>query len=145
MHGWVPTKFRRHGIPSTRNSVDTEFRQYGNPSTRNSVDNRIPSTRNSLVDTEFPRGHGIPPSTQNSPVDTEFPRRHGIQSTRNSVDTVFCQHQIPPTQNSAYILFTCVYLVCYAILFIFVPYMEFRGIPRDFADLKRQSLQYVSI
>ncbi len=57
MYSLVSTEFCRHGIPSTRDSVDTGFRRHGIPSTRDSVDrgfcqHRIPSTQNS-VDTEF--------------------------------------------------------------------------------------------
>ncbi len=125
-----------HGILSTRNSVDTEFRRNGIPltqnfSTRNSVDNGIPSTtefrrQRKSVDTEFPRRHGIPSSTQNSPVDTELPYGHGILSTQNSVNTEFRRHGIPPTRNSAY--FFLLPYISYAMLFIFVPYTEFRGI-----------------
>jgi hypothetical protein len=64
MYTWVSTEFPRHGIPSTRNSVDTDFPRHEIPSTQNSVDTKfrrhgIPSTLNS-VDTEF-RRHGIPP------------------------------------------------------------------------------------
>ncbi len=130
----VTTEFRRHRIlsvrksvdPWTRNSIDTEFRRHGIP----------PLSRNSLVDTEFPCGHRIPPWIRN-PVDTEF-CRHRILSTRNSVNTEFHRHGIPSTRNSVsmefrlhgilHIFFTSVYLVCYAMLFIFVPYMEFHGI-----------------
>jgi hypothetical protein len=147
MYSWVSTEFRRHGIPSIRNSVDTEFRRHGIPSTRNSVDtefrlNGISSTtkfrrqRNS-VDTEFPRGHGIPPPTRNSPVDTEFPRGHGILSTRNSVDTKFVdtefrQHGIPPTRNSAYYFYFRIFsMLCYAI------YLHpIHGIPRNSAEFR---------
>ncbi len=113
----------------------------------------------SWVSTEF-RRHGIPPSTQNT-VNMEF-RRNGIPSTRNFVDTEFRRHGIPSTRNSVdtestdteFILFffTSIYLVCYAMLFLFVPtlmkfcvqkYAEFCGIPRNFADFKSQSLLYV--
>jgi hypothetical protein len=69
---------------------------------------------------------------------------HGIPLTWNSADTEFRRHRIPSTQNSvdteSYIFFfTSVNLVCYAMLFIFVPtltefriqkYTEFCGIPR---------------
>ncbi len=75
MYSWVSTEFRGPGIPSIRNSVDNKI---------------PPSTWNSPVDTEFPRGHGIPPGTWNSPVDTEFPHRHGIPpGTRNSPVDVY--------------------------------------------------------
>jgi hypothetical protein len=150
MYSWVSTEFSRHEIPSLRNSVDAEFCRYGNPSIHG---HGIPLTQNS-VDMEFPLCHGIPSWTRNSPVDTEFPRGHRILSTRNSVDTEFCRHGIRSTRNFAdmefrphgipsarnsvstefcrhgilHIFFTSVYLVCYALLFIFGPYMEFRGI-----------------
>jgi hypothetical protein len=48
-------------------------------------------------------------------MDTEF-RRHGIPTTRNSVDTEFRKF-----------IFTSVYSVCYAMLFIFCPNLD--GIP----------------
>ncbi len=39
MYTWVSMEFRRHGItPLKWNSVDTGFRRHGIPSTRNSVD-----------------------------------------------------------------------------------------------------------
>jgi hypothetical protein len=70
--------------------------------------------------------------------------QHGIPSTRNSVDMEFrqhefCRHEIPSTRNSAYVFFTSVYSVCFAMLFIFIPtliefhtrkYKEFCGISR---------------
>jgi hypothetical protein len=134
----VTTEFRRHRIlsvrksidPWTRNSIDTEFRRHGIP----------PLSRNSLVDTEFPCGHRIPPWTRNS-VDTEF-GQHGIPPTWNSIHTEFHQHGIPPTWNSAYFFYFRIFsMLCYAIYF-----RSIRGIPwnpRNFADLKSQSLQFV--
>jgi hypothetical protein len=143
-------EFHRHGVPSTQNSVDTKFRRHGLPLIQNSIDTEFPRRHG------IPRGHGILPSTRNSPVDTEF-CRHGFLSTRNSVDTELRRHGIPSTRNSVntefcIFLFTSVYLVSYAMLFIFVPtltefriqkYTEFRGISRNSADIKSQSLQYV--
>jgi hypothetical protein len=114
-------EFRWPGIPpSTRNSlVSTEFpRQHGIP----------PLTQNSTVDTEFPCQHGIPPSARNSPVSTEFPHRHGIPSTRNSVDAEFRRHEISPI-----FLLPCIQYAMLCYLFssqLWLNYVEFCEISR---------------
>jgi hypothetical protein len=125
-------------VGSPRNSVDTEFCWHGIPSTWNSVDTEFHRNRIPYIFFYFRLFilHGIP-STQNSTYFFYFRkfRWHGIPSKWNSVNTEFRNFFSTSVYSFA--------MLCY--LFSSQLWQLFRGIQRNFADFKSQSLQYVWI